>query len=147
MRLININCNDKQSFKYFILLYIYYYNIQNNHGRVAQLNNNLNPYIHIKFNENSDILQFEKDNRLIDLFIIDVNADPIFLTRNNADIKITIVKLNGNSYSLHKPSIECFNSNVSEINRLNRSTREKYILTDEIKKELSLDPDAYQKCA
>ena len=126
MRLININFNDKESFKYSILLYLYYYNIQNNHGRVAQLNNNLNPYIHIKFNENSDILQLiEKDNPLIDLFIIDVNSDPLFLTRNNAYIKITIVKLNDNRYSLHKPSIECFNKNISEINRLNRSKREK----------------------
>ena len=104
MRLININCKDKESFKYSILLYLYYYNIQNNHGRVAHLNNNLNPYIHIKF---------------------DVNSDPLFLMWNNAYIKITIVKLNDNRYSLHKPSIECFNKNISEINRLNRSKREK----------------------
>ena len=138
LRLININRNDKESFKYSILLYLYYYSIQNNHGRVAQLNNNLNPCIHIKFNENSDILQFEKDNRLIDLFIIDVNDDPLFLTRNNAYIKITIVKLNGNRYSLHKPSIQCFNGNISKINRLDISTREKYKLTDQIKKELDL---------
>ena len=127
MHLININCNDKESFKQSVLLYLYYYNIQNNHGRVAQLNNNLNPYIHIKFNENSDILQFEKDNLLIDLFIIDVNGNPLFLTRNNANIKITIVKLNGNRYSLHKPLIECFNDNISEINRLNRKAHEKKI--------------------
>ena len=127
MHLININCNDKESFKQSVLLYLYYYNIQNNHGRVAQLNNNLNPYIHIKFNENSDILQFEKDNLLIYLFIIDVNGNPLFLTRNNAHIKITIVKLNGNRYSLHKPLIECFNDNISEINRLNRKAHEKKI--------------------
>ena len=61
MRLININCKDKESFEYSILLYLYYYNIQNNHGRVVHLNNNLNPYMHIKFNENSETLQFEKD--------------------------------------------------------------------------------------
>ena len=36
MHLININCNDKESFKYSILLYLYYCNIQNSHGRVAQ---------------------------------------------------------------------------------------------------------------
>ena len=58
-----------------------------------------------------------------------------------------MVKLNDNRYSLHKPSIEFFNKNISEINRLNRSKQEKYILTDEIKKELSLDPGVYQKCA
>ena len=147
MRLININCNDKESFKFSIVLYLYYYNIQNNHGTVAQLNNKLNPYIHIKLNENSDILQFEKDIRLIDLFIIDVNGNPLFLMRNNANIKITIVKLNGIRYSLRKPLIECFNDNISEINRLNKSIHKNYKLNDEIKKELSLNFNAYQKCA
>ena len=146
MRLINIYCNYKESFKFSIVLYLYYYNIQNNHGTVAQLNNNLNPYIHIKFNENSDILQFEKDNPLTDLFIIDVNGNHLFLTQNNANIKITIVKLNGNKYSLHKPLIECFNDNISEINRLNKSIHKNYKLTDEIKKKLSLNFNAYQKC-
>ena len=29
MRLINIKCNDSDSFKYSLLLYIYYYNIKN----------------------------------------------------------------------------------------------------------------------
>ena len=147
MHLIDINCNDQEPFKYSILIYLYYYNIQINHGRVAQLINNLSPYVHIKLNENSDILQFEKDNPLIDLFIIDVNGNPLFLMRNNANIKITIVKLNGNRYSLHKPLIECFNDNISEISRLNRDTREKYKITDEIKKEPSLGFEAYQKCA
>ena len=103
MHLININCADSESFKYSILLYSHYYNIKNNNARVAQLNNNLNPYAHVKFNNNSDILQFEKDNPLIDVFIIDINGDPIFLTRNNTNIKVTIVKLNDYRYSLFKP--------------------------------------------
>ena len=60
MRLINIYCNYSDSFKYSILLYLYYYNIKNNHGRISQLNNNLNPYIPIEFNKNSDIAKFEK---------------------------------------------------------------------------------------
>ena len=62
MRLINLNCLDSGSFKYSIQLYLYYYNIKKNHARVSQPNNNLNSYTHIKFNKNSDILQFEKDN-------------------------------------------------------------------------------------
>ena len=94
MRLINLNCIDSESFKYSIELYLSYYIIKNNYARVSQLNNNLNPYIHIKFNKNSDILQFEKDNRHIDLFIIDINSKPVFLTRNNAPITITIVQVN-----------------------------------------------------
>ena len=138
MRLININCDVSESFKYSILLYLYYQNIKKNHARVTQLHNNLNPYIHIKFNRNNDIGQFEKDNPFIDLFIIDVNGEPVFLTRNNAPIKITIVKLNDNRYSFIKPSIECFRDNISEINRINRDTCKKYKLTDEVKKELAL---------
>ena len=98
MRLINIYCNDSESFKYSILLYLYYYNIKKNHGRISQLNNSLNAYIPLKFNKNSDIAQFEQDNSHINLFIIDINGEQLFLTRNNASIKVTIVNLNDNTY-------------------------------------------------
>ena len=137
MRLINLNCVDSESFRYSIQLYMYYYNIKNNHARVSQLNNYLNPYIHIKFNKNSDIPQFEKDTPHIDLFIIDINSKPVFLTRNNAPITITIAQVNDYRYSLFKPSIYTFNSNINEINRINKIDRDKhknYKLTDEIKK-------------
>ena len=33
MRLKNIKCNDSDSFKYSILLYLYYYNIKNDYLR------------------------------------------------------------------------------------------------------------------
>ena len=122
MRLVNIKCSDKESFEYSILLYLCYYNIQKNHGRVIQLLFNTDPYLSIKFNENNDINQFEKDNPHIDLFIIDINDKPIFLTRNNANIKATIVKLNNNRYSLKKPIIECFNANINQANRLKKDT-------------------------
>ena len=113
MRLINLNCVDSESFKFSIQLYLYYYNMKNSHARVSQLNNNLNPYIHIKFNKNRDILQFEKDNPHIDLFIIDINSKPVFLPRNNAPINVTIVQVNDYRYSLFKPSIYTFNSNIN----------------------------------
>ena len=133
MRLINLNCVGSESFKYSIQLYLYYYNIKNNHARVSQLNNNLNPYIHNKFNTNVDLVQLEKDNPYIDLFIIGINSKPVFLTRNNASITITIVQVNDNRYSLFKPSTYTFNSNSNEINRINKINRDKhknYKLTD-----------------
>ena len=138
MRLINIKCDDSKSFKYSILLYLYYYNIKNNHARVTHIINNLNPYINIKFNKNSNLLQFEKDNLLIDLFIIDVNSEPVFLTRNNATIEASIVKLNVHRHSLIKPSINSYNCNIHEINRIKNNKGSTYELTDEIKKDLSL---------
>ena len=115
MHLINIKCNESDSFEYSILLYLYYYNIKNNHLRPTEINKHSNPYIQIYFNENNDIYQFEKDNTFINLLIIDINDKPLFLTRNNAKIKVTIVKLNGYRYSLYKPTIECFNDNINEI--------------------------------
>ena len=57
-RLINIKCNDSDSFKYSTLLYPYYYNIKSNYNRPSEIDKNSNPYIHIYFNRNNDIYQF-----------------------------------------------------------------------------------------
>ena len=123
MRLINIKCDDKESFKYSILIYLYYYNIQKNHGRVIQLVLNTDPHLYIEFNDDNDINQLEKDNPFIDPFIIDVNNNPLFLTRNNANIKVTIVKLNNSIHSLKKKkTIEYFNNKINEIIRLREDT-------------------------
>ena len=134
LTIVNLYCNDSESLKYSILLYLYYYNIKKNHGRISQLNNNLNPYIPVEFNKSSDIAQLEQDNSHINLFIIDINGEPLFLTRNNASIKVTIVKLNDNRYAIIKPSLYRFNDNIREINKINRDKCKKYKLTDEIKK-------------
>ena len=67
MRLTNIKCNDSDSFKYSIPLYLYYYKIKNNYLMPTEINKHSNPYIQIYFNENNDIYQFEKDNSFIDL--------------------------------------------------------------------------------
>ena len=138
MCLINIICIDKESFKYSVLLYIYYYNIKKNRAKVSQLINNVNPYIDIRFNKNSDIVQFERDNTHISLFITDSEGNPLFFTRNNATTQVHIVKLNNYRYSLVKPSIKRHMRNINEINKINKDKREKYKLKDQIKKDLCL---------
>ena len=60
MRLIIIDCSDSESFEYSILLYLYYYNIKNNHAKASQLNNNLNPYIHINLKKILIYYNFKK---------------------------------------------------------------------------------------
>ena len=115
MHLINITCTDKESFKYSVLLYIYYYNIKKNHARISQLINNINPYINIKFNENSDVMQFERANPSISLFITNSEGNPVFLTGNNGSIQVNIVKLDDYRYSLVKPSIKRYMHNINEI--------------------------------
>ena len=148
MHIANLQCEDNESFKYSRLLYLYYYNIKSNYGRISQLNNNIKPYIPIEFNSNNDIYiyiyQFEKDNKHINLRIININGEPMFLSRNNASVKVIIVKIN-NRYAIIKPTLQRFNNNISEINKINSDKGKKYTLTDEIKKELALDPNIYQK--
>ena len=141
-RLIKIKCNDSESFEYSILrfeysilFYLYYYKIKTKYNWSTEIDKHCEPQLLIHFNNNNDIYQFERDNPLIDLLIINVNNKPLFLTRNNANIKISIVKLNNYRYSLYKPNLECFNDNINEINKIN-SDKRKYILTDEMKKNL-----------
>ena len=68
----------------------------------------------------------------------------MFLSRNNAPIKVIIVK-NDNRYAIIKPTLERFNNNINDINKINRDKCVRYELTDEIKKELRLDLNIYQK--
>ena len=94
MLLINIKCDRNDSFKYSIPLYLYYNNIKVNYNRPTEIDKHRDPDILIHFNDYNDIIQFERENTHIDLLIIDINDKPLFITRNNANIKITIVKLN-----------------------------------------------------
>ena len=81
MRLINIKCDDSNSFKYSILLYLYYYNLKINYNRPTEINKHRDPYMLIYFNDGNDINQLEKDNPFFDLLIIDNSNKPLFLTR------------------------------------------------------------------
>ena len=130
MHLINIKCNDSNSFKYSIIVYLYFYNIKNNYLRPTEINKESNLYIQVFFNENNYIYQFEKYNTFIHLLIIDINDKPIFLTRNNAKIEVTIVKLNNHRHSFYKPTLERFNNNdINEIERLNSIAPKIYKIT------------------
>ena len=137
-RLINIKCDDGGSFKYSILLYLYYYNIKSNYNRPSEIDKYRDPCIEIRFNSGTDLRKFERYNPLIDLLIIHINDKPLFLTRNNASIKVIKVKLNDNRYTLYKPSLQCFNDNINGINKISTNTPKIYKLTDEIKKDLHL---------
>ena len=138
MRLINIKCDNRDSFKYSILLYLYYYNININHNRPTEINKHRDPYMLIHFNDANHINRIEKDNQFIDILIVDINNNPLFLTRHNANIKVNKVKLNDYRYSLCKPTLECFNNNINGINKIN-NTRKNYKLTDKIKEDLRLN--------
>ena len=133
-----MKCDDGGSFKYSILLYLYYYNIKSNYNRPSEIDKYRDPCIEIMFNSGTDLRKFERYNPLIDLLIIHINDKPLFLTRNNASIKVIKVKLNDNRYTLYKPSLQCFNDNINGINKISTNTPKIYKLTDEITKDLHL---------
>ena len=139
MRLINIKYDNTDSFKYSILLSLYYYNIKINYNRPTEIDKHRDPYILIHFNDANHIIQFARENTLKYLLIIHINDKPLFITHNNANIKITIVKFNEYRHSFSKPTLECFNNNINEINKINNISRKKYVLTDKIKEDLCLD--------
>ena len=60
MCLINIKCDNSDSFKYSILLHLYYYNIKINCNRPTEINKHRDPYMLIHFKDGNDINQFEK---------------------------------------------------------------------------------------
>ena len=70
----------------------------------------------------------------MNLFITDSEGNPLFFTRNNASIQVNILKLDDCRYSLVKPSIKRYMDNINEIDKLNKDKREKYKLTDQIRK-------------
>ena len=66
-----------------------------------------------------------------------INSKPVFLSRNNAPIKVIIVK-NNNRYAIIKPTLERFYNNIIKVNKC-----ERYELSDKIKP--TIDPCIYQK--
>ena len=125
---MNVKCNDRESFKYSILLYLYYYNIKTNKTRVSQIRNNINPYIYINFNRDNDVYQFEKENNHINLVIHNIFGRSTFTSRNNAPIEVTIVKID-NRYAIIKPSKQFFNDNIIAINEIKSNNIKIYKLT------------------
>ena len=57
---MNIKCDNSDSFKYSILLYLYQYNIKINYNGPTEINKHRNLYMLIHFNDGNDIKQFEK---------------------------------------------------------------------------------------
>ena len=56
MRLINIKCSNNDSFKYSLLLYLYYYNMKTKHKRVTEIDKHTDSYIFIHFNDKTRLI-------------------------------------------------------------------------------------------
>ena len=99
MRKINPKSSDVDSFKYSILISLYYYDISFHPERISKLQPFENKYnfIHITPTE------FEINNPNTSLTIFDENNKIIDVTKNNDTNKTQILKLRNNRYAALKP--------------------------------------------
>ena len=103
MRTINPKCTDKDSFKYSILISLYYYDLNVQKERTNQLNKYINNY---KFKSNN-YEDFENNNKDISLTVYDEHNEILYEPINKSNNKAHIVKINNRHHAL-KPDIDKF---------------------------------------
>ena len=103
MRTINPKCTDNDSFKYSILISLYYYDLNVHKERTNQLNKYINNYNFISNNYND----FEKNNPNISLTVYDEHNEILYEPINKSNNKAYIVKIN-NRYHALKPDKDKF---------------------------------------
>ena len=103
MKTINPKCTDNDSFKYSILISLYYYDLNAHKERINQLNKYINNY-NFKSNKYND---FENDNPNISLTLYNKYNKILYEPINKSNNKAYIVKIN-NRYHALKPDKDKF---------------------------------------
>ena len=114
MRTINPKCSNEDSFKYSILISLYYYELNTHKERINQLNNYLNIY---NF-ESSNYDTFENNNPFISLTVYDENGKILHKSLNDTINKALTVKINNNRYHALKPNKNKYNQLKELLNSL-----------------------------
>ena len=117
MRKINPKSSDEDSFKYSILISLYYYEINFHPERVSKLKlfeDKFN-FNHIKPNE------FEINNPNVSLTVFDENNNIVYTSNSNSTNKAQIVKLKDDRYAAINRMyshlyLSCFQCSSSAIN-------------------------------
>ena len=104
MRKINPKSNHIDSFKYSILISLHYYDISHHIEKTSKLDAYANNY---NFNDTNPI-EFEKNNPNISLNILDENNKLIYNSNNDCFKKAYIAKINEQRYAAIKPSSNNF---------------------------------------
>ena len=94
MRTINPKCTNEDSFKYSILISLYYYELNNHKERINQLKKYLNKYDFTY----STYTDFENNNPYISIRVYDQFGQLLHKSLNNTNNKAYIVKLNNHRY-------------------------------------------------
>ena len=103
MKTINPKCTDNDSFKYLILISLYYYDLYNHKERLNQLNKYINNH-NFKSNNPSG---FEKNSPNISLTVYNEDYEIIYNPKNKSNNKSHIIIVN-NRYHTLKPDKDKF---------------------------------------
>ena len=128
MRTINPKCTDNDSFKYSILITLYYYDLNVHKETTNQLNKYINNY-NFKSNNPSD---FEKSNLNISLTIYDEHNEILYEPINKSNNKAYIIKIS-NRYHTLKPNINNFMQFKQLLKQFTHKELTEYILNNIIK--------------
>ena len=128
MRTINPKCTDNDSFKYSILISLYYYDLNVHKERTNQLNKYINNYNFISNNYND----FEKNNPNISLTIYNEHNEILYEPINKSNNKAYIIKIN-NRYHALKPDIDKFMQLKQLLKQFTHKELTEYILKNIIK--------------
>ena len=100
MRTINPKCLNEDSFKYSILIFLYYYELNTHKEKINQLEKYLNS--HNFESDNYDT--FENISSFISLRAYDENREMLQRSLNNTNNEACIVKINNHRYHALKPN-------------------------------------------
>ena len=99
MRKINPKSSESDSFKYLVLISLYYYDIPFHPERISKLK----PYEDKYSFSNTTPIDFETNNPNISLTTFDEDKKKIYTTRNNSADKAKIIHLKYDIYAAIKP--------------------------------------------
>ena len=90
MRSINPKCTNNESFKYSVLISLYYYELNNHKERTNQLKPYINKYNFTSYN----YIDFENNNPFISLTVYDEYGDILHKSINKTNNNAQIVMIN-----------------------------------------------------
>ena len=112
MKKINPECSDYDSFKYSILISLYYYCIPFHHERISKVK------VYEKLFDFSSLVpsEFEDNNSVISLNICDKNLKQIYTSKNNSP-QIANIMYTNNRYAVLKDTKISYEEECNQIKK------------------------------
>ena len=124
MKSINPKCANEDSFKYSILISLYYYELNTHKERINQLND----YLNIHNFESNNYDTFEHNNPFISLTVYDENGKILHKSLNDTINKALIAKINNNIYHALKPNKNKYNQLKETLKQFTHKELSNFIL-------------------